>query len=423
MVKREVKHIRQCPDCGRDILYIRDGGYIKAEKNKSKCKKCAGKGIKKTKIGIDVSHIGRHNCMGEKNFVRNCPKCGKEINYVSAYNYRKAVLKKTKCNICAQIRTIKPIGGWKRTCPECGKELQYCGKRALNRANENNSKCQECLTKIEIPVGGWKRNCPKCGKEICYSSKSKSNYTRACNENTKCRKCSNLGIKRPNLSGELNPNYKKLPDGVIKDGNKFKRICPSCKKTLIYNRRSECLNAHNKNGSCISCAKKAKEFHHSEETKNKMSETKLGRTWEMIWGVDGAKNMREYYKTNLSGYNSATVRGQCRKLGITVDEYKDQLTDFQMYKSAVYMFTKRQDVSSLNNYEKRGLAGIQDAYQLDHKVSIRYGFDNNILPSIIGGISNLEFIKWEDNLRKHTQNSMEEEQLFEKVEELSTWPT
>ena len=267
------------------------------------------------------------------------------------------------------------------------------------------------------------RQCPDCGREHFYYGKGNSNYLRDCKNNAKCRRCSKLGIKRPNLSGELHPNYKKLPDGVIKDDDKFKRICPSCKKTLTYNSRSECLSAHIINSSCISCAKKAKEFHHSEESKRQMSEVRTGRTWEMLYGIDGAKNMREYYKTNFSGYNSSTVKRECQRLGITVDEYKDQLTDFQMYKSAIYMFTRRQDVSLLNNYEKRGKSGIQNAYQLDHKVSIRYGFDNNILPSIIGDISNLEFIKWEDNIRKYTRNSMEEKQLFEKVEELLTWPT
>ena len=87
------------------------------------------------------------------------------------------------------------------------------------------------------------------------------------------------------------------------------------------------------------------------------------------------------------------------------------------------MFTKKQDVSLLNNCGKRGRSGDQGVYQLDHKISIKYGFSNNILPSIIGNICNLEFIKWEDNLKKHTKNSIKEEQLFEKIEELLTWPT
>lgn len=71
------------------------------------------------------------------------------------------------------------------------------------------------------------------------------------------------------------------------------------------------------------------------------------------------------------------------------------------YKSKVYSVTRKQNLSLLENYEKpRGLCGIDGAYQLDHIISIKQGFAKNIDPEIIGSISNLQFIPWQNNRNK-----------------------
>jgi len=63
--------------------------------------------------------------------------------------------------------------------------------------------------------------------------------------------------------------------------------------------------------------------------------------------------------------------------------------------------TRQQNLSILENFDKpRGLCGVDGAYQLDHIVSIKYGFDNNINPEIIGSIYNLRFVTWEVNRSK-----------------------
>jgi hypothetical protein len=76
--------------------------------------------------------------------------------------------------------------------------------------------------------------------------------------------------------------------------------------------------------------------------------------------------------------------------------------------------TKKQKLHLLENYDKRLTLDIikkygpkiyhsNDYYQLDHKISIDYGFKNNIDFKIIGSIDNLRYILGKENLKKGTK--------------------
>jgi len=80
--------------------------------------------------------------------------------------------------------------------------------------------------------------------------------------------------------------------------------------------------------------------------------------------------------------------------------------DYKKYKSDVMKVTNQQPINELPNNEKRGNSGVLGAYHLDHKYSILEGFKNKISPKIIGGIKNLQFIPWEENIKKRTKNSI-----------------
>lgn len=51
-----------------------------------------------------------------------------------------------------------------------------------------------------------------------------------------------------------------------------------------------------------------------------------------------------------------------------------------------------------------GRMGVDGAYQLDHILSINYGFENNIPPEIVADISNLQVIPWRVNAVKNKYN-------------------
>lgn len=75
-------------------------------------------------------------------------------------------------------------------------------------------------------------------------------------------------------------------------------------------------------------------------------------------------------------------------------------TTWELYKNKVWYITNKQDIENLKNYNKRGRAGIKGSYNLYHKISIKYGFDNNISEKIIGQLDNLQMLSWEENYSK-----------------------
>ena len=76
--------------------------------------------------------------------------------------------------------------------------------------------------------------------------------------------------------------------------------------------------------------------------------------------------------------------------------------------------SNQQPIENLPNCNKRGKSGIYGVYHLDHKFSIMVGFINKIDYNIIGNINNLEFIPWEDNIKKRTKCSINKKQLINK---------
>lgn len=84
---------------------------------------------------------------------------------------------------------------------------------------------------------------------------------------------------------------------------------------------------------------------------------------------------------------------------------------FALYKSKVWAETKRNDLTKLLRYKERG----RKNYHLDHKYSIWQGFKNNVDPSIIGHINNLEMIPYQENLSKFNKCSITLSQLLESI--------
>jgi hypothetical protein len=118
------------------------------------------------------------------------------------------------------------------------------------------------------------------------------------------------------------------------------------------------------------------------------------------------------YRRNKS---EATSISSVRKYsGIPYNEYLINLSEYKKYRKKVINITNKQPIKNLPNYDKRGNYKNINAYHLDHKYSISEGFKNDILPEIIGNIENLEFIPWEDNLKKKNKCSITINELINK---------
>ena len=60
-------------------------------------------------------------------------------------------------------------------------------------------------------------------------------------------------------------------------------------------------------------------------------------------------------------------------------------------------------LSKLPNFENRGHVSKEGTYAIDHKISISFGFNNNIPYEIIGNIDNLQMLPHSINSSKHSK--------------------
>lgn len=82
-------------------------------------------------------------------------------------------------------------------------------------------------------------------------------------------------------------------------------------------------------------------------------------------------------------------------------QLNDQSTqELRRYYRSVWRVTKRQPLHLLPNFDKRSHQRDSGTYAIDHKISIIYGFEENISPEIIGNINNLQMLPHEENSRK-----------------------
>ena len=263
-----------------------------------------------------------------------------------------------------------------RNCPECTAVIEYQDAYHRDWSEKHKLICNSCSVK-KANAGRWKgyvkselkRTCPKCSSEITYTDRS--NWLRASKRNSKCNKCTVrttpesakkisealTGIKRsPRQSNNKKP-----------DQEKFFRNCPKCSKQMGYVKKYNLDRANRNNALCNGCStvvhKKSWNYVIKNSARKQMAATKAGYpTWEA---------------------------------------YMADLDKKKKYQRKVRSLTRKQDISGLPNYDKlRGLHGTPGAYQVDHIISVREGFEKNIPPATIADITNLQIIPWKDNLTK-----------------------
>lgn len=77
-------------------------------------------------------------------------------------------------------------------------------------------------------------------------------------------------------------------------------------------------------------------------------------------------------------------------LNYTKEEYQKEI---KQYRKQVWKYTRKEPLFQLDNWGKSN-------FHLDHIISIKWGFDNNIKPWVIGNIANLRYLCKSENLSK-----------------------
>jgi hypothetical protein len=81
--------------------------------------------------------------------------------------------------------------------------------------------------------------------------------------------------------------------------------------------------------------------------------------------------------------------------------YKSEFTAYAYKVRLITEETYRTHKHILNPDDlPRTLCGIENGYQLDHKISIKWGYEHGLNPKIVGGLSNLQMLSWQENRQK-----------------------
>lgn len=81
-------------------------------------------------------------------------------------------------------------------------------------------------------------------------------------------------------------------------------------------------------------------------------------------------------------------------------------SEFKRYKTVVLYLTEKYRKKITLGYIT-GLAGIKDAWHIDHKFSILKGYQQQVSPFVIGNIQNLQMLPWKENLSKQSKCNIE----------------
>lgn len=258
-------------------------------------------------------------------------------------------------------------------------------------------KCQHIGSKVS-KVGTEERKCIHC-ENIFVIRRTKKN--KLCS-----RKCSDLykknimmGNKNCSHTEEYKKNMSAFMKNIWKNAEYVKQVKESKKKTAE-------LLGHPIGHDPDSAKKRA-------ETIKKYSLEKYGTEHPFCSTAfrQEAENIcvekygKKSYEIAAENIDEETIEKRRRTLietlfGIPYEEYENRLSHKEKYYKQVRAITESQPLYLLENYDKRGMAGEEGCYHLDHIIPISYGLINNISPEIIGNISNLRFIPWLDNLKK-----------------------
>jgi hypothetical protein len=128
-----------------------------------------------------------------------------------------------------------------------------------------------------------------------------------------------------------------------------------------------------------------------------------------------ATHMNKIDSLGRNGYSQiaskAIIKGNQTKASkglITTDKDRDE---FYRYKLVVLYLTAQNKVEITEGYIT-GLAGKENAWQVDHRFSILKGYQQKVSPLIIGHKKNLKMLPWRENISKHSKCSIDINELL-----------
>jgi len=219
-----------------------------------------------------------------------------------------------------------------------------------------------------------------------------------------------------------------------------KEIHNKCEKCRKYEKIcSVCNKPHNNQGltCCKKCAdilRKESYFESCGTEHNFYKKSKSRIEWEKrLFEQSGITNIfqsekikekiKQHYIDNYGvEYNTQlqSYWDKRRELGIFIP--LEDLTKYQIYRNSVISFTNFNLKMFGDNKFGKGYEKERGYFKnhIDHILSIKQGFLENIEPYIVGSIVNLQLIPYKDNLSKHDNSGMTKKCLYEKYKLFET---
>lgn len=134
----------------------------------------------------------------------------------------------------------------------------------------------------------------------------------------------------------------------------------------------------------------------TKEWKFKISNSNKGKV-NNPKGSNGKLKGKRLEKSHRDNIRAGLVKTH---YNISLQDWEELQGEKELYYREVWRITYQQPLELLENYDKRGNAGQDNAYQIDHIYPISKGFINRISADVIGNINNLQMLYWLDNRKK-----------------------
>lgn len=280
-----------------------------------------------------------------------------------------------KCKNCT--REFRPIKKYKNSehCSICRKQhknCEICGKEIFVQARTCSKECAYELRKIS-----WKES---CGSEHNFSKQSSSR------KKWEKRLKDEEGIDNVFQRESIKERAKK---------KHLEKLCvdnPSKSPAIKTKKIETCVKNHRvTHGWCLT---------------EKVNETML-KKYGQLRITNGDK---------ISKWRREVLRPEMEKLGIWIP--LSELSEYQLYSYNVWAITNTEIkkyghlINSKLLNENKNIDEWKEKWSIDHKFSIKKGFNEKISPEIIGSIVNLDIIKFSENSSKQSNCSITLEKLI-----------
>lgn len=249
-----------------------------------------------------------------------------------------------------------------------------------------------------------KRKCKYCEQEFECVGRVFSNHVRWCDKNPKSKDTEALS--------KANKKHVDSKLGIIKE---FNVKCNKCEKIFVVLEREYKHPLKEKYFCSIKCANSKK---HTEETKNKIRNTLAGR--ELI--PRETRVCFECNSTYIVPINSVHKKKFCsRKCHNKNRKSKDE---YLVYRAAckfnfnVWQYPNEFELDLIRKhgwYKAANHGNNIGGVSRDHRISVKYGWENNIPAEVMSHPANCKLMVHCENSKKHMKCSVLHEVLLEDI--------